>query len=89
MPAPLRFLVIHHPLGTQHQGSGVGADLWRPTPTTATTTNFTLPQNSAPFEPLRAKMVMIDGLNIVTAVAGRRRQQRRPEHPRGRHGRAS
>ena len=65
MPAPLRFLIIHHPLGTQHRGPASALDLWRPTPTTATTTDFTLPQNSAPFEPLRAKMAMIDGLNIV------------------------
>ena len=66
MPAPLRFLVIHHPLGTQHKGPVSSVDLWRPT-ATATTTDFVLPQNSAPFEPLRSKMVMIDGLNIVTA----------------------
>ena len=58
-PAPLRFLVIHKPLGAQWA-------LWRPT-ATATTTSFTLPACSAPFEPLRSKMVMIDGLNIVTA----------------------
>jgi hypothetical protein len=66
LPAPLRFLVIHHPLGTQHKGPASTVDLWRPS-ATATTTSFTLPQNSAPFEPLRSKMVMIDGLNIVTA----------------------
>jgi hypothetical protein len=65
MPAPLRFLVIHHPLGTQHKGPASAVDLWRPA-ATATTTDFVLPQNSAPFEPLRSKMVMIDGLNIVT-----------------------
>ncbi len=72
MAAPLRFLIIHHPLGTQHRGPASAFDLWRPTPTTATTTDFTLPQNSAPFEPLRAKMAMVDGLNIVTSsqVAG-------------------
>jgi hypothetical protein len=65
MPAPLRFLIIHHPLGTQHKGPASSVDLWRPA-ATATTTDFTLPSNSAPFEPLRSKMVMIDGLNIVT-----------------------
>ena len=71
MPAPLRFLIIHHPLGTQHKGPASEVDLWRPA-AAATTTSFTLPQNSAPFEPLRSKMVMIDGLNIVTQsqVAG-------------------
>jgi len=62
--APLRFLVIHHPLGTQ-------MDKWRPS-ASATTQSFTLPVNSAPFAPLQQKMVMIDGLNIVAAtrVAG-------------------
>ena len=58
--APLRFLVIHHPLGTQ-------IDNWRPN-SGSTTTNFTLPVNSAPFNPLKSKMVMIDGLNIVAAT---------------------
>lgn len=62
--APKRFLVLHHPLGTQ-------LNLWRPT-ATATTTNYQLNTLSAPFEPLKSKMVMIDGLNIVAAtrVAG-------------------
>jgi hypothetical protein len=58
--APLRFLVIHHPLGTQ-------IDRWRPA-AAATTTTFTLPANSAPFAPLQSKMVMIDGLKIVAAT---------------------
>ena len=58
--APLRFLVIHHPLGTI-------LNQWRPTDT-ATTRTFTLPLISAPFEPLRSKMVMIDGLNIVSTT---------------------
>lgn len=66
LPAPLRFLIIHHPLGTVHKGLTWPEDLWRPA-VTATTTSFTLPQNSAPFEPLRSKMAMIDGLNIVTS----------------------
>jgi hypothetical protein len=66
VPAPLRLLIIHHPLGTQHKGPSSSVDLWRPS-ATATTTTFTLPQNSAPFNPLKPKMVMIDGLNIVTA----------------------
>ncbi len=59
LAAPLRFLVIHHPLGTQ-------IDQWRPSDG-ATTSNFTLPTNSAPFAPLQKQMVMIDGLHIVTA----------------------
>jgi hypothetical protein len=44
-PAPPRFLIIHHPLGTQ-------IDLWRPSGT-GTTSNFTLPSSSAPFAPLQ------------------------------------
>jgi hypothetical protein len=60
--APLRFLVIHKPLGAQWAQ-------WRPQ-ATATTTDFTLPRCSAAFEPLRSKMVLIDGLNIVCATAG-------------------
>lgn len=66
MPAPLRFMILHHPLGTQHIGPASPTELWRPS-ATATTTTFTLPQNSAPFNPLKPKMVVIDGLNIVTA----------------------
>ncbi|MES1204371.1 MAG: DUF1552 domain-containing protein [Pseudomonadota bacterium] len=66
VPAPLRFLVIHHPLG-----ASPGLVSWRPA-ATATTTNFTLPLESAPFAPLQSKMVMIDGVNIITAskIAG-------------------
>jgi hypothetical protein len=58
-PAPLRFLVIQKPVGAQWS-------LWRPA-AGATTGTFTLPATSAPFEPLRSSMAMIDGLNIVTA----------------------
>ena len=43
MAAPLRLLIIHHPLG-----AGPGLAGWRPT-ATATTTNFTLPMETAPF----------------------------------------
>jgi len=68
MTAPLRLLIIHHPLGA---GSGLGT--WCPS-ATATTTNFTLPIGSAPFNaaatPLQKYMVMIDGLNVVTNNAG-------------------
>ena len=59
--APLRLLVIHHPLG-----AAPGLSTWRPS-ATATSTTFTLPVESAPFAPLQSKMVMIDGLNIITA----------------------
>ena len=57
--APKRFLVIHHPIGTV-------LDRWRPAGG-ATTSEFTLPYISAPYEPLRPNLVMIDGLNIVAA----------------------
>ncbi len=62
-PAPLRFLVIHHPLGSQI----TPVDKWRPTNNTATTTTYNLALESAPFQPLQSKMVMVDGLNIVCA----------------------
>ena len=65
MAAPLRLLIIHHPLG-----AGPGLTTWRPT-ATATTTSFTLPMESAPFNatatPLQKYMCMVDGLNIVTS----------------------
>jgi hypothetical protein len=61
--APLRLLIIQHPLGTYP-----GLARWRPA-VSATTTTFTLPMESAPFAPLQKYMVMIDGLNLV-AVAG-------------------
>jgi hypothetical protein len=60
--APLRLLIIHHPLGT-----APGLANWIPAGG-ATTTNFTLPLESAPFAPLQSKMVMVDGLNLVTAT---------------------
>jgi hypothetical protein len=61
MVAPLRLLIIHHPLG-----AAPGGATWRPD-AAATTTDFTLPFESAPFSPLQRYMVMIDGLNILTA----------------------
>jgi len=61
--APLRFLVIHHPLG-----ANPGLSNWRPT-ASATTTSFTLPLESAPFAPLQKYMVMVDGVNIVSATS--------------------
>lgn len=59
--APLRVLFIHHPLG-----AGPGLTTWCPS-ATATTTSFTLPLESAPFAPVQKYMVMVDGLNVVTA----------------------
>jgi hypothetical protein len=61
--APLRLLVIQHPLGTNSV-----LTKWVPN-ATATTQDFTLPFESAPFSPLQKYMMMIDGLNLV-AVAG-------------------
>jgi Protein of unknown function (DUF1552) len=63
--APLRFLIIHHPLGT-----APGLANWRPN-ASATTTNFTLPIESAPFTPLQKYMVMVDGVNSVSATSGK------------------
>jgi hypothetical protein len=60
--APLRLLIVHHPLGT-----APGLANWVPQ-VGATSTSFTLPLESAPFAPLQAQMVMVDGLNIVTAT---------------------
>ena len=63
--APLRLLIIHHPLGT---ASGLAN--WRPN-ASATTTSFTLPVESAPFAPLQKYMSMVDGVNCVTATNGK------------------
>ena len=60
--APLRLLVIHHPLGTAPGGVN-----WVPQGVSGTTDSFTLPMESAPFAPLQSQMVMIDGLNLITA----------------------
>jgi hypothetical protein len=62
--APLRFLVIHHPLG-----ANPGLGNWRPA-ATATTTNFTLPLESAPFAPVQKYMVMVDGVNLIASGTG-------------------
>jgi hypothetical protein len=63
--APLRLLILHHPLGATPDLSG-----WRPS-ASATTTSFTLPVESAPFAPVQQYMCMIDGLNVVTATSGK------------------
>jgi len=62
--APLRLLVIQHPLGTNP-----GLTNWRPD-ANATTTTFTLPYESAPFAPLQRSMVMVDGLNLIAVGGG-------------------
>jgi len=76
MTAPLRLLIIHHPLG-----AGPGLSTWRPN-ATATTTAFTLPLETAPFNsaaaPLQKYMVMVDGVNVVTPSAAG--EVRRPRH---------
>ena len=60
--APKRLLILHH-------GQGSPLDQWRPA-AGATTRQFTLPANSAPFAPLQSNMVLVDGLNLVTATTG-------------------
>jgi hypothetical protein len=64
MTAPLRLLILHHPLGA---APGLGS--WRPN-ASATTTSFTLPSESAPFAAagLQPYMCMVDGLNTVFAT---------------------
>jgi hypothetical protein len=64
MKAPLRLLILHHPLG-----AAPGLASWRPN-ASATTTTFTLPFESAPFEAagLKPYMAMVDGLNMVFAT---------------------
>ena len=62
--APLRLLVIQHPLGTN-----AGLTNWVPN-ASATTTSFTLPYESAPFTPLQKYMVMVDGLNLIAVGGG-------------------
>jgi hypothetical protein len=62
--APLRLLIIQHPLG-----ANPGLTNWRPT-ATATTTTFTLPLESAPFTPLQRYMVMVDGVNLMPVGVG-------------------
>ena len=79
---PLRFLVIHHPLGTP------ASIPWRPGRHRHDQTASHCRSTARRSRRCTSKMAMIDGLNIVTAIAGHRRQQRRPEHPRGRPGRA-
>ncbi len=63
--APLRLLILHHPLGATPDLSG-----WRPN-ASATTTSFTLPVESAPFAAVQKYMCMMDGLNVVTATSGK------------------
>jgi hypothetical protein len=59
-PAPKRFLVMHHPVGTIR-------DNWL---CKGTETDFTLSRILAPFEPLKSKMVVLDGMNIVANGMG-------------------
>jgi hypothetical protein len=59
-PAPKRFFVIHHPVGTVRnnwvcQGSE---------------TSFTLSRILAPFEPVKQHMVILDGMDIVARGVG-------------------
>ena len=62
--APLRLLILQHPLGTYP-----GLTRWCPASST-TTTSFELPFESAPFTPLQKYMVMVDGLNLIAVRGG-------------------
>ena len=62
--APLRLLILQHPLGTYS-----GLSRWCPA-AAATTTSFQLPLESAPFAPLQKYMVMVDGLNLIAVGGG-------------------
>jgi hypothetical protein len=59
---PVRFLVIHHPVGTVR-------DQWLPS---GGASNLVLSPILAPFQPLQSNMTVIDGLNIVAAGSGNR-----------------
>ena len=53
-PPPRRFLVIHHPVGTiRNNWVCKGSE-----------TDFTLSRILAPFEPVKSKMVVLDGMDI-------------------------
>jgi hypothetical protein len=56
----VRFLVIHHPVGTVR-------DQWLPT---GGTSSLALSPILQPFEPLKSRMTVIDGLDIVAAKSG-------------------
>lgn len=58
LPGPVRFLVVHHPTGTVR-------DSWVPS---VNGQSFTLNRISAPFEPLRQHMVVIDGVTLPVAA---------------------
>src|SRR5215510_7710674 len=59
-PAPKRFLVIHHPVGTIRNN-------WV---CKGTETDFTLSRILAPFEPVKSKMVVLDGMDIIAPGPG-------------------
>ncbi|HET8936357.1 MAG TPA: DUF1552 domain-containing protein [Polyangiales bacterium] len=59
-PAPKRFLVIHHPVGTVRQN-------WL---CQGGETDFTLSRILKPFEPVRSHMAILDGMDIVARGAG-------------------
>jgi hypothetical protein len=58
--SPRRFLVIHHPVGTIRNN-------WV---CSGTETNFTLSRILAPFEPVKSKMVILDGIDIIARGVG-------------------
>jgi hypothetical protein len=59
-PAPKRFMVIHHPVGTVRQN-------WA---CQGTEQQFTLSRILAPFEPVKQHMVILDGIDIIARGKG-------------------
>ena len=59
-PAPKRLMIIHHPVGTVRNN-------WL---CTGSETDFKLSRILAPFEPVKSKMVVLDGIDIVATGVG-------------------
>src|SRR4051794_13857003 len=58
--SPKRFLVIHHPVGTiRANWTCMGSE-----------TDFTLSRILKPFEPIKANMVVLDGMDIIARGVG-------------------
>ena len=58
--APKRLMIIHHPVGTVRNN-------WL---CTGTETDFKLSRILAPFEPVKSKMVVLDGIDIIATGVG-------------------
>jgi hypothetical protein len=59
-PTPKRLLIIHHPVGTVRNN-------WV---CQGTETSFTLSRILAPFEPVKKRMVVLDGMDIIAPGVG-------------------